>query len=66
MHPTKMKYFQSSRSILHPRCFLAIKSMEKRGMTLIEYAPEFYDEMLAVSGVTDLYKNIDEEVGGPT
>lgn len=38
--------------------------LEKRGMTLIEYAPEFYDEMLAVSGVTDLYKNIDEQVGG--
>lgn len=38
--------------------------LKNRGMTMIEYAPEFYDEMLAVSGVTDLYKNIDEQVGG--
>ena len=38
--------------------------LENRGMTMIEYGPEFYDEMLAVSGVTDLYKNIDEQVGG--
>ncbi len=38
--------------------------LEKRGMTLIEYAPEFYDEVLAVPGVVDLYKQIDESIGG--
>ena len=38
--------------------------LEKRGMTLIEYAPEFYDEVLAVPGVVDLYKSINEQIGG--
>ncbi|MCF2662780.1 TRAP transporter substrate-binding protein [Pseudoflavonifractor phocaeensis] len=34
------------------------------GMTIIEYAPEFYDEILALDGVQALYKQIDEAVGG--
>ena len=34
------------------------------GMTIIEYAPEFYDELLALDGVQALYKQIDEAVGG--
>ncbi len=38
--------------------------LENRGMTLIEYAPEFYDEVLAVPGVVDLYKSIDDSIGG--
>lgn len=38
--------------------------LEKRGMTLIEYAPEFYDEVLAVPGVVDLYKSINDSIGG--
>lgn len=38
--------------------------LESRGMTLIEYAPEFYDEVLAVPGVVDLYKSIDDAIGG--
>ena len=38
--------------------------LESRGMTLIEYAPEFYDEVLAVPGVVDLYKSINEQIGG--
>lgn len=38
--------------------------LENRGMTLIEYAPEFYDEVLAVPGVVDLYKQIDGSIGG--
>lgn len=38
--------------------------LKSRGMTLIEYAPEFYDEVLAVPGVVDLYKQIDDSIGG--
>ena len=38
--------------------------LENRGMTLIEYAPEFYDEVLAVPGVVDLYKQIDDSISG--
>lgn len=38
--------------------------LEKRGMTLIEYGPEFYDEVLAVPDVVKLYKEIDESIGG--
>lgn len=38
--------------------------LESRGMTLIEYAPEFYDEVLAVPGVVELYKSIDSSIGG--
>lgn len=34
------------------------------GMTLIEYEPEFYDEILALDGVQALYKEIDTAVGG--
>lgn len=38
--------------------------LENRGMTLIEYAPEFYDEVLAVPGVVKLYEDIDSQIGG--
>ena len=38
--------------------------LEERGMTLTEYAPEFYDEVLAVPGVQELYKTINESVNG--
>lgn len=38
--------------------------LESKGMTIVEYPAEFYDEVLAVSGVQDLYKSIDETVGG--
>ena len=38
--------------------------LEEGGMTIIEYEPEFYDEILALDGVQALYKQIDEAVGG--
>lgn len=38
--------------------------LEEGGMTIIEYAPEFYDEILALQGVKDLYAKIDGEIGG--
>lgn len=38
--------------------------LEDGGMTIIEYEPEFYDEILALDGVQALYKQIDEAVGG--
>lgn len=34
------------------------------GMTIIEYGPEFYDEILALDSVKDLYKQIDASIGG--
>ena len=34
------------------------------GMQLIEYSDEFYDEVLAVQGVQDLYTKIDADVNG--
>ncbi len=38
--------------------------LEEGGMTIIEYEPEFYDEILALDGVQALKKQIDEAVGG--
>lgn len=34
------------------------------GMEMVEYAPEFYDEVLNLQGVQDLYTKIDGEVDG--
>ena len=34
------------------------------GMEMVEYAPEFYDEILNLQGVKDLYTKIDGEVDG--
>ena len=34
------------------------------GMTIIEYSNDFYDEVLAVQGVQDLYTKIDGDVNG--
>ena len=33
-------------------------------MTIIEYGPEFFDEILALPAVKELYKKIDDSVGG--
>ena len=38
--------------------------LQEKGMTLVEYEDSFYDEVLALPGVQDLYKEIDSEVGG--
>ncbi len=38
--------------------------LEERGMTITEYAPEFYDEVLAVPGVQELYTTINASVNG--
>ena len=40
------------------------KFLTDGGMTLTEYAPEFYDSILALDGVQKLYADIDEQVGG--
>ena len=40
------------------------KILTDGGMTLIEYDAAFYDEMLNVSGVQDLYKKIDADTNG--
>ena len=40
------------------------KILTDGGMTLIEYDAAFYDEMLNVSGVQDLYKKIDADTKG--
>lgn len=39
-------------------------ALVKGGMTLIEYDNSFYDEVLNLQGVKDLYAKIDKEVGG--
>ena len=39
-------------------------TLEERGMTIIEYGPEFFDEVLALPGVQELYASIDEQTGG--
>ncbi len=39
-------------------------TLEEGGMTIVEYPAEFYDEVLALSGVQDLYKSIDSAIGG--
>jgi tripartite ATP-independent transporter DctP family solute receptor len=40
------------------------KALEEGGMTIIEYAPEFYDEVLALDGVQAVYTSIDEQTNG--
>lgn len=40
------------------------KILTDGGMILTEYDAAFYDQILAVQGVQDLYKNIDAAVGG--
>jgi hypothetical protein len=40
------------------------KTLTDGGMTLIEYDNAFYDEILALEGVKDLYKKIDGDVKG--
>ena len=40
------------------------KELEEKGMTMIPYENAFYDEILALPGVQDLYKEIDGKVGG--
>lgn len=39
-------------------------TLEEGGMTIVEYPDSFYDEVLAVSGVQDLYAQIDEATNG--
>lgn len=38
--------------------------LESKGMTITEYGPEFYEEVLALPAVQDLYKSIDASVNG--
>ena len=40
------------------------KELEEKGMTMIPYENAFYDEILALPAVQDLYKDIDGKVGG--
>lgn len=40
------------------------KSLTDKGMTLIEYDAAFYDEILNLPGVQQLYKDIDAQIGG--
>jgi TRAP-type C4-dicarboxylate transport system substrate-binding protein len=40
------------------------KTLEDGGMTITEYDDSFYDQVLALDGVKDLYKQIDESVNG--
>ena len=39
-------------------------TLEERGMTIIEYDQAFFDEVLALPGVQELYASIDEQTGG--
>ena len=39
-------------------------TLEERGMTIIEYGPEFFEEVLALPGVQELYASIDEQTNG--
>ena len=39
-------------------------TLEERGMTIIEYGPEFFEEVLALQGVQDLYAKINEDTNG--
>ena len=41
-----------------------LATLEERGMTIIEYGPEFFEEVLALPGVQELYASIDEQTGG--
>ena len=38
--------------------------LEQGGMTVTTYGPEFYDAVLALGGVQELYTRIDDETGG--
>ena len=38
--------------------------LESKGMTITEYGPEFYEEVLALPAVQELYKSIDASVNG--
>ena len=38
--------------------------LESKGMIITEYGPEFYEEVLALPAVQDLYKSIDDSVNG--
>ncbi len=38
--------------------------LEKGGMEMVEYSPEFYDQILALDGVKALYTDIDKQVNG--
>ena len=38
--------------------------LEKGGMEMVEYPPEFYDQILALDGVKALYADIDNQVKG--
>lgn len=40
------------------------KTLEDGGMTITEYDDSFYDEVLALDGVKELYTSIDESVNG--
>ena len=40
------------------------KALEEKGMTMIEYPDSFYDEVLALPGVQDLYKDISKQTNG--
>jgi tripartite ATP-independent transporter DctP family solute receptor len=53
MNPQLEKIDQDNKAIL-----------EEGGMTIIEYPPEFYDEVLALDGVKALYADIDAKIGG--
>jgi len=39
-------------------------ALKKKGMTIIDYDKAFFDQVLAVQGVKDLYANIDKQVNG--
>ena len=39
-------------------------TLEERGMTIIEYGPEFFEEVLALPGVQQLYTDINEQTDG--
>ena len=39
-------------------------TLEERGMTIIEYDQAFFDEVLALPGVQELYASIDEQTNG--
>ena len=39
-------------------------TLEERGMTIIEYGPEFFEEVLALPGVQQLYTDINEHTDG--
>ena len=39
-------------------------TLKERGMTIIEYDQAFFDEVLALPGVQELYASIDEQTGG--